>query len=288
MGLQETPEQQVQTALEQGIAQQQAGTGGGVCGQNMSCAPTKWETGVSSSSNLVNQTAPAAPPRAQAKPPPGGSLGIPGPAGALAAGAGNAVVGGAAFVAGVGDLLTGAAPVWHDPEEPLAPIEAAAAARFNDWKLTPPDLADPATRATYGFTSRAAAVLPMASRAPPGVLLAESEGAAKVGGALAGSRALTPADMGMADTATVQGSFSWKGSKATAKVDYIGAPEGGLGSSLLGARGSLRAAARQEGATMLRIETSRIIEDTGRLQQVLLRAGFQQRSNGTMWWQGNL
>jgi len=183
MGLQETPEQQVQTALEQGMAQQQAGTGGGVCGENMSCAAPSWETGVANSSNLVNQTAPP-PARAQSKPA-GGSLGVRGPVGAAATAAGNAGVGAAAFLAGVGDMLTGAAPVWYDADNPLASIEAAAAARYNDWKLTPPELSDSATQFAHNFTSRAAAVAPMTARGAPGVLLAEGESAARTGGAVA-------------------------------------------------------------------------------------------------------
>jgi hypothetical protein len=69
-------------------------------------------------------------------------------------------------------------------------------------------------------------------------------------------------------------------------VRYLGKPEQGLGAGLLGARKALGTAAKAEGASTLRIETSRVIEGSGRLAPILERAGFRVRPNGTMFWEG--
>lgn len=86
----------------------------------------------------------------------------------------------------------------------------------------------------------------------------------------------------------MNGTFSVRGDKATAFVGYLGRGSEGLGSGLAGARGSLGNAAREAGASTLRIETSPIIEASGRLERGLTRAGFEARANGTMWWEGAL
>jgi len=108
------------------------------------------------------------------------------------------------------------------------------------------------------------------------------------GGRSTFSRPLTAGDLGLADDAVVEGTFALRGSKATAYVQYLGKPPEGLGASLLGARNSLSAAARADGATTLRIETSPVIEKTTTLRKGLLRKGFAERPNGTMWWEGGL
>jgi hypothetical protein len=51
---------------------------------------------------------------------------------------------------------------------------------------------------------------------------------------------------------------------------------------------SLKDTARAEGATVLRVETTRIIEPTGRLRVILERLGFAARRNGTMYFEGGL
>jgi len=58
--------------------------------------------------------------------------------------------------------------------------------------------------------------------------------------------------------------------------------------SVNASRNSLGDVARAEGATVLRIETSPLIEATGRLGPGLERRGFQPRGNGSMWWEGAL
>ncbi len=114
---------------------------------------------------------------------------------------------------------------------------------------------------------------------------AAAEGAAAEGVTIA-PRALTAADMGLAGTdAIVEGTMSVKNGQAIAKVAYLGSP-GGLGSAGLRVFGALKNAARAEGATGLRIETTRIIEPTGRLQPLLKALGFQLRTNGTMFFEG--
>ena len=99
-------------------------------------------------------------------------------------------------------------------------------------------------------------------------------------------RSLNPADLGLAENAIVEGTFGVRGAKATAYIKYLGAPEEGLGRGLVGARSALRKAAGAEQATVLRIETSPVIEQTGRLADILRRAGFGARPNGTAWWEG--
>lgn len=115
-------------------------------------------------------------------------------------------------------------------------------------------------------------------------------GAPAAGARGAGSfvRALTNADLGVAENAFVEGTFAVRGGKATAYIKYLGKPEEGIGRGLLGARNSLKTVARTEGATALRIETSSVIEKTGRLREILGRAGFGSRPNGTMWWEGGI
>jgi hypothetical protein len=112
-------------------------------------------------------------------------------------------------------------------------------------------------------------------------------GAAAKGGANL-VRPLVSEDLGLVANAVVEGTFAVRGGKATAYVQYLGRPPAGLGRGLLGARRSLGLVAKEEGATMLRIETSPIIEETGRLRDILQKAGFGERPNGTMWWQGEL
>jgi hypothetical protein len=104
------------------------------------------------------------------------------------------------------------------------------------------------------------------------------------GGGLA-VRPLTHGDLGLPESAIVQGTFAVRGGKATAYVQYLGAPED-LGRHLLGARTSLVNAARAEGASKLRIETTPVIEITGRLRRILLGRGFEERPNATMFWEG--
>ena len=101
-------------------------------------------------------------------------------------------------------------------------------------------------------------------------------------------RPLVAADLGVPESAVVKGTFSLKAGKATAKIDYLGAADDGLGRSLLDARKSLNEVAKAEGASSLRIETSPIIEETGRLRGILLKKGFQERSNATMYWEGKV
>ncbi|AUX38810.1 uncharacterized protein SOCE26_001880 [Sorangium cellulosum] len=118
------------------------------------------------------------------------------------------------------------------------------------------------------------------------VALGESVGSAREAGKAV--RALTPADLGLGENTIVEGTFAINGAKATAYVRYLGKPPEGLGSGLLRARKALGAAAKEEGASILQIETSRVIEETGRLAPILERAGFGVRPNGTMFWEGAL
>jgi RHS repeat-associated protein len=97
-------------------------------------------------------------------------------------------------------------------------------------------------------------------------------------------RALAAADLGLAEGTIVEGTLSVNSGKATAYIKYLGNPDG-VGRGLLGARAALARAARAEGANVLRIETSRIIEQSGKLGPILQRAGFASRANGTMWWE---
>jgi RHS repeat-associated protein len=99
------------------------------------------------------------------------------------------------------------------------------------------------------------------------------------------TRALTAADLGLAEGAVVEGSFSVRAGKATAYIKYLGKPPAGLARGLLGIRTNLANAARAAGADTLRIETSPIIEETGRLADVLEKVGFEFRANGTAWWE---
>jgi hypothetical protein len=101
-------------------------------------------------------------------------------------------------------------------------------------------------------------------------------------------RPLTAADLGLAENAIVEGTLALRGGKATAVVKYLGAPPEGFGLGVARARGALANVAKSDGAISLRIETSRIIEPSGRLGPLLERFGFQQRPNGTMWWEGGL
>jgi hypothetical protein len=102
------------------------------------------------------------------------------------------------------------------------------------------------------------------------------------------ARALTAADLGLDGTdAIVQGTMRVKGGRALVKVDYLGS-EKGLGTAGLKAFGRLKEAAKAEGATSLRIETSPIIESSGRLRTILGKQGFQSRPNGTMFYEGGL
>jgi hypothetical protein len=101
-------------------------------------------------------------------------------------------------------------------------------------------------------------------------------------------RALEAADLGLDEAkAIVQGTFGVKGGKATAYIKYLGEaqPGAGIGRGLLEAKNNLKSLARSEGAGSLRIETTRVIEESGRLERVLQRAGFQTRPNGTMWFE---
>jgi RHS repeat-associated protein len=103
------------------------------------------------------------------------------------------------------------------------------------------------------------------------------------GGGRGTSRPLTAADLGLPEGTVVDGTFALRDGKATATIKYLGAPPEGLGLGLARARGALSKLAQGEGATTLRIETSRIIEPSGRLAPLLQRFGFQMRTNGTMW-----
>jgi RHS repeat-associated protein len=102
-------------------------------------------------------------------------------------------------------------------------------------------------------------------------------------------RALTAADLGLAEDAIVEGTFALRGGRVTATIDYLGS-ENGLGRGLLGARESLAEAAREAGATSLRIETTPIIEESGRLLRILSnpRSGFTVRGNLTAFWEGSI
>ena len=125
------------------------------------------------------------------RPPPSAPAPVRSPGGpdptfdAAATAVANAGIGTAAFLAGIGDIATGDAALWHDPDQPLAPLETAAAARFNQWKLTPLSLESPSAQLADGFTSRALAVAPAFARGNTGILLAEGEAAARAGGAVA-------------------------------------------------------------------------------------------------------
>lgn len=102
------------------------------------------------------------------------------------------------------------------------------------------------------------------------------------------SRALVAADLGLEGTdAIVQGTIRIKDGRALVKVAYLGSPTG-LGRAGRSVLPSLRATAAAEGATALRIETTPIIESTGRLLKVLEKMGFQQRANGSMFFEGAL
>jgi RHS repeat-associated protein len=113
-------------------------------------------------------------------------------------------------------------------------------------------------------------------------------GAPAARGAVTSSRALSAADLGLEGTdAIVQGTFRIKAGRALVKVDYLGS-ETGLGRAGLGAWSKLQKAARAEGATSIRVETSPVIEMTGKLQRILSKLGFQSRPNGTMFYEGGL
>ena len=101
-------------------------------------------------------------------------------------------------------------------------------------------------------------------------------------------RSLTPEDLGINSAANVVGKIKIKNGKMTVKTDYIAKPKGkgGIGAKGLGAKQALMNAAKNAGAKTLRIETSPIIESSGRLGKALGRRGFQARSNGTMFWEG--
>jgi RHS repeat-associated protein len=102
-------------------------------------------------------------------------------------------------------------------------------------------------------------------------------------------RPLTAADMGVVEGADVKGTFAVRDGKATAYIEYLGKPENGsLAAGMLGARKTLKIAAREAGARTLRIESTRVIELTGRLLKIMEKAGFQARPDGTMWWEGSL
>ncbi len=102
------------------------------------------------------------------------------------------------------------------------------------------------------------------------------------------TRALTAADLGLEGTdAIVEGTFRMSSGRAIVKVDYLGSPTG-LGRAGLRAWSSLQNTARQAGASSLRVETTPIIEQTGQLQRILLRLGFQGRANGTMFFERGL
>jgi RHS repeat-associated protein len=114
-------------------------------------------------------------------------------------------------------------------------------------------------------------------------------GGGGAGGPRGTSRPLTAADLGLKDDAIVHGTFSVRGDKATAYVQYLGKGSDELGMvSVNASRNSLKGVARAEGAGVLRIETSPLIEESGRLGPGLARRGFQPRGNGSMWWEGEL
>lgn len=104
-----------------------------------------------------------------------------------------------------------------------------------------------------------------------------------------GARPLTPADLGLRESTQVEGTLSMRGGKVTAKVDYLGAPAGETLTvgELRGMDVALRGTAAAEGGSVLRVETSPVIQQSARgvpvLRRLLERAGFESRPNGTMW-----
>ncbi|NJK31270.1 MAG: hypothetical protein HC927_02005 [Deltaproteobacteria bacterium] len=95
------------------------------------------------------------------------------------------------------------------------------------------------------------------------------------------NRCLTLADVGWEGAVglELQGTFNVRRGVATARFEYIGGkiPR----DKVLGTIERLKATARAEGATQLRIETTEIIEMKGTLRRWLESRGFQRRTNGT-------
>lgn len=95
-------------------------------------------------------------------------------------------------------------------------------------------------------------------------------------------RALTKADVGLAGTtARVFGKLSVRNGKATVKIDKL--------DKVFGTRvkagpkciiDAMKQTARDAGATRLRIETSPIIEQSGRVNRILGKLNFGQRNTG--------
>ncbi len=102
------------------------------------------------------------------------------------------------------------------------------------------------------------------------------------------SRALTQSDFGLEGTdAEIQGTIRVKDGRALVKVEYLGSAQG-LGRLGPRAWSRLHPAARTEGATSIRVETTPVIEHTGRRMRVLSKLGFRSRPNGTMFYEGQL
>ncbi|XYI04238.1 RHS repeat domain-containing protein [Sorangium sp. So ce1128] len=122
---------------------------------------------------------------------------------------------------------------------------------------------------------------------PPAAAVAEPPKKPEKGGVTI-SRALTQADFGFEGTdADIQGTFRVKDGRALVKVDYLGSANG-VGRLGPRAWSRLQDAARAEGATSIRVETTPVIEQTGRLTKILSKLGFQSRPNGTMFYEGGL
>ncbi len=114
---------------------------------------------------------------------------------------------------------------------------------------------------------------------------------APAGGAIGGGggnsarlvRALTRQDVGFAENSgvhTLWGTVTQKGTQITVKFDFIGGTM--TVREIRGILPALETMARDAGATVLRIETTRVIESTGRLLNLLVnRFGFELRSNMT-------
>jgi RHS repeat-associated protein len=159
---------------------------------------------------------------------------------------------------------------------------------FNDPKATPLQKvaavgSDLATLAVVGGVFKA-------GTKAIGVVAEAAAGAGHVAEAVnIAPRALVAADLGLeGTTAIVEGTFAIKKGQAIVKVSYLGDPSKKLLKHVFTVLDKLKEAARAEGATSLRIETTPVIEETGFLRKFLTRSGFASRTNGTMFFTSDL
>jgi hypothetical protein len=100
------------------------------------------------------------------------------------------------------------------------------------------------------------------------------------------ARELLPADLGLGEDAQFIGRISGiKGGVADVAVDWVG---GEMGNSGMAALARIKDIARAEGATSIRIQTSRVVETTGVLRRWLASRGFQAMEDGAMRYEGPL